>query len=124
MLSRVEGLIQVTPLSVDLHQLGTRQSTGESPTWRRSPWTDACRFRPGGIEHGAGVGGAAEGQGADAASARRDDRPAGSASRLTDSAPGLFDGIDALKLGYQCAEHITTPSATHVVQREQTHTTG
>ena len=27
----------------------------------------------------------------------------------------LFSGIDLLKLGYRCAEHTTTPNATHVV---------
>jgi hypothetical protein len=30
----------------------------------------------------------------------------------------LFGGIDALKLGYECAEHGTTPNATHVVLRK------
>jgi hypothetical protein len=27
----------------------------------------------------------------------------------------LLAGIDLLKLGYQCAEHVPTPSAMHVV---------
>ena len=27
----------------------------------------------------------------------------------------LFSGIDTLKLGYQCTEHVATPNATHIV---------
>jgi len=30
----------------------------------------------------------------------------------------LFAGIDLLKLGYQCTEHVTTPAAMHVVLRK------
>jgi dihydrofolate reductase len=32
----------------------------------------------------------------------------------------LFAGIDALKLGYKCTEHMATPSATHVVLTRRT----
>lgn len=39
---------------------------------------------------------------------------------LLGSGESLFAGIDALKLGYKCAEHVTTPAATHVVLRKQT----
>lgn len=38
---------------------------------------------------------------------------------LLGSGESLFGGIDALKLGYQCAEHITTPYATHLVLRKR-----
>lgn len=38
---------------------------------------------------------------------------------LLGSGESLFAGIDALKLGYKCAEHVTTPAATHVVLRKQ-----
>jgi dihydrofolate reductase len=31
----------------------------------------------------------------------------------------LLWGIDVLKLGYQCTEHVATPSATHVVITKQ-----
>lgn len=31
------------------------------------------------------------------------------------SGESLFTGIDLLKLGYQCTEHVTTPAALHVV---------
>jgi dihydrofolate reductase len=34
---------------------------------------------------------------------------------LLGSGERLFDGIDAPKLGYRCAEHVTTANATHVV---------
>lgn len=34
---------------------------------------------------------------------------------LLGSGEHLFAGIDALKLGYQCTEHVPTPGATHVV---------
>jgi dihydrofolate reductase len=34
---------------------------------------------------------------------------------LLGSGEHLFAGIDALKLGYKCSEHVATPSATHVV---------
>jgi dihydrofolate reductase len=34
---------------------------------------------------------------------------------LLGSGEHLLAGIDALKLGYQCAEHVTTKAATHVV---------
>jgi dihydrofolate reductase len=37
------------------------------------------------------------------------------APTLLGSGEHLFAGIDALKLGYRCAEHVTTPHATHVV---------
>jgi len=38
---------------------------------------------------------------------------------LLGSGESLFAGIDTLKLGYQCAEHVVTPAATHVVLRKQ-----
>jgi dihydrofolate reductase len=38
---------------------------------------------------------------------------------LLGSGEALFGGIDALKLGYQCAEHLATPAATHVVLRKK-----
>ena len=31
------------------------------------------------------------------------------------SGESLFGGIDLLKLGYKCSEHVTSPSALHVV---------
>src|SRR5262249_27541926 len=34
---------------------------------------------------------------------------------LLGSGEQLFANIDTLKLGYQCAEHVSTPNATHVV---------
>jgi dihydrofolate reductase len=34
---------------------------------------------------------------------------------LLGSGEALFSEIDALKLGYECTEHVTTPNATHVV---------
>jgi dihydrofolate reductase len=34
---------------------------------------------------------------------------------LLGSGEHLFTGIDTLKLGYQCTEHVATPNATHVV---------
>jgi dihydrofolate reductase len=34
---------------------------------------------------------------------------------LLGSGEHLFAGVDALKLGYRCTEHVATPSATHVV---------
>jgi dihydrofolate reductase len=34
---------------------------------------------------------------------------------LLGSGEHLFAGIDALKLGYKCSEHVVTPNATHVV---------
>jgi dihydrofolate reductase len=34
---------------------------------------------------------------------------------LLGSGERLFDGLDLVKLGYQCREHVTTPGATHVV---------
>jgi dihydrofolate reductase len=37
---------------------------------------------------------------------------------LLGSGESLFGGINALKLGYRCAEHVTTPEATHVVLRK------
>lgn len=38
---------------------------------------------------------------------------------LLGSGEHLFNGIDTLKLGYECAEHVTTPHATHVVLRKR-----
>jgi dihydrofolate reductase len=38
---------------------------------------------------------------------------------LLGSGEHLFEGIDTLKLGYECAEHVTTPHATHVVLRKR-----
>ncbi len=38
---------------------------------------------------------------------------------LLGSGESLFGGIDALKLGYQCVEHVATPGATHVVLRKR-----
>jgi dihydrofolate reductase len=37
---------------------------------------------------------------------------------LLGSGEHLFDGIDLLKLGYRCTEHVTTSNATHVVIRK------
>jgi dihydrofolate reductase len=34
---------------------------------------------------------------------------------LLGSGEHLLVGIDTLKLGYQCREHVPTPNATHVV---------
>ena len=34
---------------------------------------------------------------------------------LLGSGESLFTGIDLVKLGYKCTEHVTTPAATHVV---------
>ena len=34
------------------------------------------------------------------------------------SGESLFGGIDLVKLGYKCAEHVTTPAAMHVVLRK------
>ena len=34
---------------------------------------------------------------------------------LLGSGEHLFSGIDTLKLGYQCTEHVATPNATHIV---------
>jgi hypothetical protein len=34
---------------------------------------------------------------------------------LLGSGEHLFTGIDTLKLGYQCTEHIATANSTHVV---------
>ena len=31
----------------------------------------------------------------------------------------LFTGVDVLKLGYECEEHVATPAATHVVLRKR-----
>lgn len=38
---------------------------------------------------------------------------------LLGSGEHLFSGLDLPKLGYRCAEHITTPAATHVVLRKR-----
>jgi dihydrofolate reductase len=38
---------------------------------------------------------------------------------LLGSGEHLFGGIDALKLGYDCVEHVTTPAATHAVLRKR-----
>jgi dihydrofolate reductase len=35
--------------------------------------------------------------------------------KLLGSGEHLFGGIDAVKLGFQCTEHVATPNATHVV---------
>ena len=37
---------------------------------------------------------------------------------LLGAGESLFGGIDALKLGYRCAEYVPTPEATHVVLRK------
>ena len=39
---------------------------------------------------------------------------------LLGSGEHLFDGVDALKLGYTCTEYVATPSATHVVLSKRT----
>jgi dihydrofolate reductase len=39
---------------------------------------------------------------------------------LLGSGEHLFAGVDALKLGYRCTEHVATPSATHVVLSKAT----
>ena len=39
---------------------------------------------------------------------------------LLGSGEHLFAGVDALKLGYKCTEHVATPSATHVVLSKAT----
>jgi dihydrofolate reductase len=39
---------------------------------------------------------------------------------LLGSGESLLGGIDALKLGYHCAEHVSTPAATHIVLRKRT----
>ena len=38
---------------------------------------------------------------------------------LLGSGESLFGGINLLKLGYHCVEHVATPAATHVVLRKQ-----
>lgn len=38
---------------------------------------------------------------------------------LLGAGESLFGGIDARQLGYHCAEHVTTPAATHVVLRKR-----
>lgn len=38
---------------------------------------------------------------------------------LLGSGESLLGGINALQLGYSCAEHIATPDATHIVLRKQ-----
>jgi hypothetical protein len=38
---------------------------------------------------------------------------------LLGSGERLFEGIDLVTLGYECAEHVATPSATHVVLRKK-----
>jgi dihydrofolate reductase len=37
---------------------------------------------------------------------------------LLGSGEHLFSGVDLLKLGYRCVEHVPTPNATHVVLRK------
>jgi dihydrofolate reductase len=39
---------------------------------------------------------------------------------LLGSGEHFFDGVDALKLGYTCTEHVPTPGATHVVLSKRT----
>ena len=39
---------------------------------------------------------------------------------LLGSGEQLFSGLDAVKLGYQCTEHVSTEKATHVVLRRHT----
>jgi hypothetical protein len=39
---------------------------------------------------------------------------------LLGSGEHLFTGVDTLKLGYKCTEHVATPSATHVVLSKMT----
>ena len=36
-------------------------------------------------------------------------------SPVLGSGEHLFAGVDTVKLGYKCTEHVATPSATHVV---------
>jgi dihydrofolate reductase len=38
---------------------------------------------------------------------------------LLGSGERLFDGVDLVKLGYECAQHVATPDATHVVIRKK-----
>ena len=38
---------------------------------------------------------------------------------LLGSGESLFGGLDALQLGYACAEHVTTPATTHIVLRKR-----
>src|ERR1700722_14337744 len=38
---------------------------------------------------------------------------------LLGSGGGLFEGVDLIKLGYECVEHVGTPNATHVVIRKK-----
>jgi dihydrofolate reductase len=38
---------------------------------------------------------------------------------LLGSGERLFEGIDLVKLGYECAEHVATPAATHMVLRKK-----
>ena len=38
---------------------------------------------------------------------------------LLGSGERLFEGLDLVALGYECAEHVTTPAATHVVIRKK-----
>jgi dihydrofolate reductase len=38
---------------------------------------------------------------------------------LLGSGESLFQGLDLVELGYHCAEHVATPSATHVVLRKK-----
>jgi dihydrofolate reductase len=37
------------------------------------------------------------------------------APTLLGSGEHLFTGLDAVKLGYRCTEHVSSPNATHVV---------
>ena len=37
---------------------------------------------------------------------------------LLGSGEHLFNGLDLLKLGYRCVEHVPSPTATHVVFRK------
>ncbi len=46
-------------------------------------------------------------------------RPIAISPILLGAGEPLFGGINALKLGYQCAEHVPTPAATHVVLRKR-----
>jgi dihydrofolate reductase len=38
---------------------------------------------------------------------------------LLGSGERLFDGVDLINLGYECAEHVGTPNATHVLIRKK-----
>lgn len=38
---------------------------------------------------------------------------------LLGSGEPLFSGIDLRRLGYRCTEHVTTPSAMHVVLKRE-----